>query len=328
MGIIERHTLHGETSDLRQSENSPVRQKTLKSSIDCTGIALHSGRKVRMTLMPAEPDSGIVFVRADAGCKVVPARWDRVVDTRLCTVIGDESGVTVGTVEHLMAAFAGLGIDNAVVALDGPEVPVMDGSSEPFVFLIECAGIQVQDAPKRCLRIVKPVSYEDDRCSVSLRPDSGFSVSYELDYEARGVRRQQIALGLVNGTFKKELSRARTFGFLQDVEKLRSLGLGRGGSLENAIVIDDGRVLNPEGLRYDNELVRHKTLDAVGDLYLAGAPIVGRFEGRYSGHAANNLLLRTLFADASAWTLDVLTEAEEEEAHQLWRGDVAMVANA
>lgn len=323
MGIIQRQMVHGETG-FRRPETTPLRQKTLKSTIDCTGIALHSGRKVRMTMVPAEADTGIVFVRTDAGSAVIPARWDRVVDTRLCTVIGNEAGVTVGTIEHLMAAFAGLGIDNAIVKLDGPEVPVMDGSAEPFVFLIECAGIRTQEAPKRCLRIVKPVSYEDDRCSIALIPDATFSVSYDMDYEARGLRRQRIRLELVNGTFKRELSRARTFGFLQDVEKMRSLGLGRGASLENAIVIDGGRVLNPEGLRYEDELVRHKTLDAVGDLYLAGAPIVGRFHGRCSGHAANNLLLRALFADASAWTADVMADDEDE---QLWRED-ALVANA
>ncbi len=325
MGSIERYTANGDTRGSR-TDSIPLRQKTLNTSIDCTGVALHSGRKVRMTLMPAEPDSGIVFVRTDAGCATIPAQWDRVVDTRLCTVIGNEAGVTVGTVEHLMAAFAGLGIDNAIVTLDGAEVPVMDGSSEPFVFLMECAGVRFQDAAKRCLRILKRVSHQDDRCTVALSPDSGFSVSYEMDYEARGLGRQRIDLGLVNGTFKKELSRARTFGFLQDVEKLRSLGLGRGGSLENAIVIDGGRVLNPEGLRFDDELVRHKTLDAVGDLYLAGLPIIGRFEGRRSGHAANNQLLRALFADASAWTVDVLTE-EDAETMQGWHQDVALVAN-
>lgn len=327
MLIVEKHLAKSEAFGTRQGTDV-VRQKTLKSTIDCTGIALHSGRKVRMTLSPGNPDSGIVFLRTDVQVDpVVPARWDRVVDTRLCTVIGNEAGVTVGTVEHLMAAFAGLGVDNAVVKLDGPEVPVMDGSSEPFVFLIECAGIVEQDAPRQCIRVLKQVSFGDDRCAATLTPDEGFSVSFDMDYEARGVRRQTIQVGLVNGTFKKELARARTFGFLQDVEKMRTMGLGRGGSLENAIVIDEGRVLNPEGLRYENEFVRHKSLDAVGDLYLAGAPIVGHFHGACSGHAANNRLLRALFADETAWCFDVLSESDSAADGQ-WNERVRLVANA
>ena len=324
MGIAEQYRT--------RDENPAVRQRTLKSAIDCAGIALHSGSKVHMTLFPAAPGTGIVFKRADVTDKdpIVPAQWDRVIDTRLCTMIGNESGATIGTVEHLMSAFAGCGIDNALVTLDGPEVPVMDGSAEPFVFLIECAGVVEQNAPRRCIRVLEEVVYEDDHCSAALRPARGFSVSFDMDYVDRGIEQQSIRVGLVNGTFKKELSRARTFGFLQDVEMLRSIGLARGGSLENAVVIDDGRVLNPEGLRYGNEFVRHKSLDAVGDLYLAGAPIVGHFHGRCSGHAANNRLLRRLFESESAWSIDILTQNEEAAARAagFWNEELPLAATA
>ncbi len=324
MGIAEQYRA--------RDENPAVRQRTLKSAIDCAGIALHSGAKVHMTLIPAEPDTGILFKRTDIenGDSVLPARWDRVVDTRLCTMIGNEDGVTVGTIEHLMSAFAGCGIDNAVVELDGPEVPVMDGSAEPFVFLIECAGVIEQNAPRRCIRILQTVTYKDDHCSAALYPGRGFAVSFDMDYVERGIEKQAIRLGLVNGTFKKELSRARTFGFLQDVEMLRAVGLARGGSLENAVVIDDGRIMNPEGLRYDNEFVRHKSLDAVGDLYLAGAPILGQFHGRCSGHAANNRLLRRLFENADAWCYDVLYQSEEVAARAtgVWGEELPLAVSA
>lgn len=281
-------------------------QKTLKSSICCTGVALHSGTKVTMTLNPAEPDTGIVFKRIDIGGQgaVIPARWDRVVDTRMCTTLGNEDGVTIGTVEHLMAAFAGCRIDNAEVEINGAEVPVMDGSSEPFVFLIECAGILDQRVPRRGIRILKPVTVEEGDAMAALYPADGFSVDFEIDFDSSAIGRQEIALGLVNGTFKKELCSARTFGFLQDVERLWENGLARGGSFDNAVVVSGDKVLNVDGLRYDDEFVRHKALDAIGDLYNAGGPIIGRYQGRRAGHALTNVLLRALFADPDAWCYD------------------------
>ena len=280
-----------------------VNQRTLKNSIGCTGIALHSGAQVALTLAPAEPDDGIVFKRTDiAAAAAIPARWNHVVDTRLNSTLGGAGGVTIGTVEHLMAALAGCEIDNAVIEVDGPEVPIMDGSAAPFVFLIECAGIVEQERPRRVIRIRKPVSVEDGPCFASLTPAPGFSVSFDIDFTSAAVCRQTIRIGLANGTFKKELARARTFGFLDEIEGLRAAGLARGGSLENAVVISGDEVLNEGGLRYADEFVRHKVLDAIGDLYLAGAPIVGRFHGVCSGHDTNNRLLRALFADADAWS--------------------------
>jgi len=291
-----------------------VRQTTLKSAISCSGIALHSGDKVSLTLRPAKPDQGIVFKRTDikGNGAEIPARWDRVVDTTMCTTLGNADGTTIATVEHLMAALSGCRIDNAIVEVSGPEVPIMDGSSQPFVFLVECAGVEELDAPRRVIRVKKPVSVADGDGMAALVPDSGFSVSFEIDFNSAAVSRQSLAVGLFNGSFKKELARARTFGFLHEVEQLRAAGLARGGSLDNAIVISGDKVLNEDGLRYDDEFVRHKALDAVGDLYLAGAPILGAFQGICTGHAANNRLLRELFADPDAWELGEMTPQEED----------------
>ena len=291
-----------------------VPQQTLAYAVECVGVGLHSGMNVTMTLHPAPVDHGIVFSRLDVEdeARDIPARFDRVVDTRLCTTIGNDAGVTVGTVEHLMAAFAGLGVDNARVELDGSEVPIMDGSSAPFVFLIECTGLAEQAAPRRVVRVLKDVSVAEGPAEASLAPAPYLSLDCEIDYTKAQVARQALTLHLVNGTFRKELARARTFGFLEDVEKLRSLGLARGGSLENAVVLDAGRVLNQDGLRYEDEFVRHKALDALGDLYLAGAMVIGAFRGVRSGHGANNRLLRALFADPTAWRIEDLTLAESE----------------
>ncbi len=302
-----------------------VKQKTLKTSIDCTGIALHSGKKVSMTLRPGEADRGILFKRTDIGGEsaFIPASWDRVVDTRMCTKLGNDDGVTIGTVEHLMAALAGCGIDNALIEVSGPEVPIMDGSAAPFVFLVECAGVVDQDAPRRVIRVRKPVSIEDGVGVATLAPGDGFSLCFEIDFDNLIVSRQSISLGLVNGTFKKELSRARTFGFLHEVEELWASGLAQGGSLDNAVVVSGDKILNEDGLRYDNEFVRHKVLDAFGDLYLAGAPIIGRFQGVRSGHTTNNRLLRALFADRDAWSHETLaaTDADRlQAAGGIWAG--------
>lgn len=303
-------------SDAETDSTVMVKQRTLKSSINCTGIALHSGSKVSMTLRPAEADSGIVFRRTDiagAGAEI-PAVWDRVVDTTMSTTLGNRDGATVGTVEHLMAALAGCAIDNALVEVNGPEIPIMDGSAAPFVFLVECAGIVELDAPRRIVRILKPVSAENGDGFASLAPGNGFSLGFEIDFDSPAVSRQQIVVGLFDGTFKNELARARTFGFLHDVERLWAAGLAKGGSLDNAVVVSGENILNEEGLRYEDEFVRHKVLDAVGDLYLAGGPIIGRFHGVCSGHAANNRLLRRLFDDPEAWRREPLSR-READAH-------------
>jgi UDP-3-O-[3-hydroxymyristoyl] N-acetylglucosamine deacetylase len=281
-----------------------VPQKTLRSPVHCTGVGLHSGRKVAMALKPAEPNAGITFVRTDMGGITIPGRWDHVVDTRLCTVLGNSDGVTIGTVEHLMAALSGLNVDNVIVEVDGPELPIMDGSSAPFVLLIERSGLLELACPRRAIRVLKPVSAIGGDWAASLVPGNGFSVGVEIDYGRSVVGNQSLVMDLAGGAFKKELARARTFGFLDEVEELRAAGLARGGSLDNAVVISGDCILNKEGLRYPDEFVRHKVLDAVGDLYLAGAPIIGHFSGIRSGHTGNNRLLRTLLARSDAWTWD------------------------
>lgn len=275
-------------------------QKTLKAPIHCRGIGLHSGAHVEMALRPAAPDTGIRFYRSDLNTEIA-AEWRNAVESPLCTTLVNDKDVSVGTVEHLMAAFAGLEVDNALVELDGPEVPAMDGSASPFVFLIECAGLAAQDAPRRVIRVLKPISVGTPGKSAALVPDDHFSVTFAIDFASSAIRRQELTLSPCPATFKHELSAARTFGFLDEVERMREAGLARGGSLENAVVVAGDRVLNEEGLRYVDEFVRHKMLDAVGDLYLAGAPLLGHFHGTRSGHALNRQLLAALFADRAAW---------------------------
>jgi len=275
-------------------------QKTLKTVIGCRGVGLHSGRRVAMNLLPAAPGTGIVFRRTDAGVEI-RANWINAVESARCTALSDGEGTSVGTVEHLMAALAGTEIDNAIVELDGPEVPIMDGSAAPFVFLIECAGVVEQDAPRRAIEVLRPISVVADGAMAVLSPDHCFSMSFEIDFESSLIRRQGMSVAIDAGTFKSELSRARTFGLLDEVARLREAGLARGGSLDNVIVVSGDRVLNSGGLRYDDEFVRHKMLDAVGDLYLAGAPIIGHFRGVRSGHAHTRRLLAALFADPEAW---------------------------
>lgn len=281
-------------------------QKTLKNRVSCRGVGLHSGATVTMTLVPATDGSGIRFRRVDLpGAPEIEARFDCVEDTRLCTMLGDGNGVRIGTIEHLMAAFAGMGVDNVVVELDGPEVPVMDGSSAPFVFLIECAGLQEQTSRRQVLRVLEPLEVVDGDKRVMLSPAEGFSIAFEIDFDSAAVARQEIAFDLADGVFKRELARARTFGFAEQVDQLRSLGLIRGGSLENAVVVEGDKVLNEGGLRYEDEFVRHKVLDSIGDLYLAG-PIQGAFVGVKSGHDLNNRLLRKLIATPSAWRREAI----------------------
>ena len=289
--------------DVAKAAFARVLQHTLKNEIHCTGVGLHSGRRVRMTLRPAAPDTGIVIRRSDiAGdAALIPVRYDAVTDTRLCTVVANRHGVRVGTIEHVMAALAGSGIDNAEIEVDGPELPIMDGSAAPFVFLIECAGMVEQEASRRAIRVLKPVRVEDEAGSAALLPGSAFEVQFEIDFPSRAIGRQTLGWRSGPGSFKAELARARTFGFYREIEQLREAGLARGGSLENAVVVDDNEILNPGGLRMADEFVRHKALDAVGDLALAGAPLIGRYVGVKSGHRLNNALLHALFADESAW---------------------------
>jgi len=279
-----------------------VFQKTLKNAISCSGIGLHSGVKVSMTLHPAAVNNGIVFRRTDivGGQAEIAADWRNVVPSQLCTAISNRDGVAIQTIEHLMAAFAGLGIDNALVEINGPEVPIMDGSAAPFVFLIECAGTVEQSEPRRAIVVRKPIAVTDDGKSATLSPAPGFTIDLAIDFANTVVARQEFAFDLMDGAFKADLARARTFGFEDEVSQMRKLGLLPGGSLDNAVVVSGAKVLNEDGLRYGDEFVRHKVLDCVGDLYLAGAPLVGRLEGLRTGHRLNNRLLVALFADPLA----------------------------
>jgi UDP-3-O-[3-hydroxymyristoyl] N-acetylglucosamine deacetylase len=282
-------------------------QHTLKSEATLTGTGLHSGAAVTLTLCPVAAGHGIMFVRTDITGRdnVIPARWDHVTDTRLCTVVGNAAGVTVGTIEHLMAALRGCGVDNVIIELDGPEVPVMDGSSAPFVEMIDRAGLVAQNAPRRMLKIFKEVSVEVDGKIARLRPADGSFFAGRIDFAHPSIGTQERDVQLLNGNFRHDLADARTFGFLSEVEMLRRHGLARGGSLENAVVLDNDGVMNPEGLRHDDEFIRHKLLDAVGDLYLAGGVILGAYESSRPGHALNNALLQALFASPDAWTWHV-----------------------
>jgi UDP-3-O-[3-hydroxymyristoyl] N-acetylglucosamine deacetylase len=280
-----------------------VKQRTLKNVIRATGVGLHTGEKVHLTLRPAAPDTGILFRRVDLEPPVeIRACPHNVGDTRLSTtlVTGD---VRVSTVEHLLSAFAGLGIDNAYVDLSAPEVPIMDGSAGPFVFLIQSAGIEEQNRPKRFIRIKRPVEVRDGDKLARFEPYDGFKVEFTIDFDhpAFQDRSKRAQVDFSTTSFVREVSRARTFGFLREIEQLRQQNLALGGSLDNAVVVDEYRVLNEEGLRYEDEFVKHKILDAVGDLYLLGHTLIGAFKGHKSGHALNNQLLRALVADREAW---------------------------
>ncbi|EAU54385.1 UDP-3-O-acyl-N-acetylglucosamine deacetylase [Mariprofundus ferrooxydans] len=289
-----------------------IAQRTLDHSIRCSGIGLHSGRKIQLVLHPAPENSGITFVRSDLGVEI-PARADCVTDTRLCTTIG-QGKANISTVEHLLSALAGLGVDNARIEVSGPEVPIMDGSSAPFVFLIQCAGIREQSQAKKVMRILKRVEVQngDKRCA--LYPASGFSVSYLLDYDHPLLRKRKVKIDFSRQAYTREISRARTFGFLHEVEALQKAGLALGGSLENAIVLDTHRVVNEGGLRYEDECVRHKILDTLGDLSLSGYPIVGAFEGELTGHDMNHQLVMTLLADPSSYRIEELQAEKESSA--------------
>jgi UDP-3-O-[3-hydroxymyristoyl] N-acetylglucosamine deacetylase len=278
-------------------------QQTLAGEIACTGIGVHSGQKVSMRLLPAEANVGIAFIRTDLlnGARRIEARWDNVVDTRMCTVIANQAGSRVATIEHLMAALSAYGIDNATIEIDGAEVPVMDGSSDAFVELIEQIGVAQQKTPRRMIEILAPVEVTQDSKYAKLLPAIEQRFSCEIDFDNSLISRQSYELTLSPLGFKSEIGRARTFGFFEEVDQMRKMGLARGGSLENAVVIKGDQVMNEGGLRYDDEFVRHKLLDAVGDMALAGAPIRGHFNSYCPGHALNNRLLRALFADDAAW---------------------------
>ena len=282
-----------------------IKQRTLKNKIRATGVGVHLGNRVEMLIRPAAPDSGIVFCRSDLpGSPMVRAHALNVNDTRMSTRIEDpKSGAKVATVEHLMSAFAGLGIDNAYVDLSAEEVPIMDGSAGPFVFLLQSAGIEEQGKAKRYIRVKKALELKDKDRYVSLKPFDGFKLKFTIEFDHPVFKKaaSDVEIDFADVSFVKEVARARTFGFTHDVEMLREMGLGRGGSLDNAIVIDDFRVLNSEGLRFDDEFVKHKALDAVGDLYMLGHPLIGAFHGIKSGHAMNNQLIRALLADQSSF---------------------------
>jgi UDP-3-O-[3-hydroxymyristoyl] N-acetylglucosamine deacetylase len=293
-----------------------LKQRTLKSLIRASGVGLHTGQKVRMVLRPAPADSGIIFRRIDLASPVdIPARADRVGEARLASTLVKD-GVKVHTVEHLMSALAGLGIDNAFVDLDAPELPIMDGSASPFVLLVQQAGMEEQAAPKRFLRVIRRVEVRDGDKWARLDPYDGFRLSFSIDFRHPVIERstQSVTVDFAETSYLKEIARARTFGFMHDMEDLRDSGLALGGGLDNAVVLDDYRVLNADGLRFADEFIRHKLLDAIGDLYLLGRPLLAAFTAHKSGHALNNRLLRAALADDAALETVFFERAEEAPA--------------
>ncbi|WP_163832597.1 UDP-3-O-acyl-N-acetylglucosamine deacetylase [Spartinivicinus ruber] len=303
-----------------------IRQRTLKNIIRATGVGLHSGEKVYLTLKPAPVDTGIVFCRTDLDPVVeIPAIASFVGDTTLCTSLMNNDGIRVDTVEHLLSAMAGLGIDNAYVEVSSHEVPIMDGSAGPFVFLIQSAGIEEQNAAKKFIRIKKEVTYKEGDKIATFLPFDGFKVTFTIDFDHPVFKGniQTASVDFSSTSFVKEVSRARTFGFMRDIEYLRSKNLALGGSVDNAIVVDDYRILNEDGLRYDDEFVRHKMLDAIGDLYLLGNSLIGEYRAVKSGHALNNKVLRALMAQEDAW--EVVTFENPAEAPISYMRPVAAV---
>jgi UDP-3-O-[3-hydroxymyristoyl] N-acetylglucosamine deacetylase len=293
-----------------------LNQRTIKAVTKASGVGLHTGRKVIMTLRPAAPDVGIVFRRVDLPQPIdIRADARAVTDTRLCSAL-EGGGAKVATVEHLMSALAGLGIDNLYVDLTGPEVPILDGSASPFVYLLQSAGVEEQRAPKRFFRVRRPVEVRDGDKWARFDPYDGFRVSFSIVFDHPVFERsgQSVTIDFAETSYTKEIARARTFGFVQEVEALRGAGLALGGSLDNAIVLDEYRVLNADGLRYGDEFVKHKVLDAVGDLYLVGHPLLASFSAHKSGHALNNQLLRATLADADAWEVVSFRKAADAPA--------------
>ena len=280
-------------------------QNTLKSAVTFKGLGLHSGRPVLMKVLPASADYGIWFKRVDlpAAQAMIAARWDQVVPSRLCTLLRNDAGAEVSTVEHIMAALAGCGIHNAVIEIDGPEVPILDGSAVPFVEAFIARGLTEQMSPVRAIRVLKPVEVREGDAVARLEPADMLEIDFRIDFAEPAIGRQEKRLNLANGTFVRELCDSRTFCRQADVDLMRANGLALGGSLENAVVFEGERVLSPGGLRHKDEPVRHKMLDAMGDLYLAGGPVLGRYTGLRAGHALTNRLLHALFADPSAWRM-------------------------
>lgn len=280
-------------------------QHTVSKIVELSGVGLHSGAETLLRICPAESGAGLVFRRVDVTDRdnMVPARWDSVADTRLCTVVANKAGVSVGTIEHLMAALSACGVDNAVLELDAPEVPIMDGSSEPFVAAIRKAGLKTQAAPRKALKILKEVTLVDGDKSVTLKPSVGSRFQVAIDFSHPSIGQQSYSIELFSGDFESKISDARTFGFAHEVKALRAMGLALGGSLDNAVVLDEKSIMNPEGLRHDDEFARHKVLDAVGDIYIAGGPMIGSYEAVKSGHNMNNRILQELFSrpDAYEW---------------------------
>ncbi len=291
-------------------------QQTLENTIKCSGVGVHGGQKVTLVLHPAEPDCGVFFQRTglDAPDAIIPARWENAIETPLCTTLTD-GRVKISTIEHLLSALSGMGVDNCRIEVNADELPIMDGSAAPFLFLLQCAGLTTQNSPRRALRILKEIRDVDENRSATLGPadDSSpdaFTASFEIDFNSPTIGRQEFFTQITPENYGRTLARARTFGFLEEVEKLRQMGLAQGGSLDNAIVISGDNILNDGGLRYSDEFVRHKILDSIGDLYLAGHPIVGHYHGDRSGHAQTLRLLRKLFADDSAWEWTALPARE------------------
>lgn len=299
-------------------------QRTLQSPIRCTGIGLHSGKAITLTMRPAVANHGIVFVRTDLDRPVsIPAKSEFVVDTALATTLGRD-GVRVATVEHLLAALSGLGIDNVRLEIDGPEVPIMDGSAAPFAYLVKTAGVRVLDEPKSFLIIKKPVTVMDGDKEATFLPANRFRIDCTVDFKHPLISDQSFGMEFSDKTFSREISRARTFGFLKDVERLKAVGLARGGSLENAIVVDEFSILNPEGLRYPDEFVRHKALDAMGDVSLFGRPVIGHLRVFKSGHALNHKLVEKVLSDPTCFQV-VHARKPDVERHNLRFPDLAAI---
>lgn len=293
--------------------NLPAHQHTLAGPAIFAGVGLHTGRHVRVAIRPAQPGAGIAFVRTDLnGDNRVAVSAEAVVQTQLGTMVGNEAGATIATVEHLMAALCALEIDNALIEVDGPEIPIMDGSAEPFVRLLDRAGRRRQEAPRAFIEVLTPIEVIDGDKRAALIPCDRFEMAFEIEFPTAAIGRQAVDLAVDEDTFREELADCRTFGFLHEVEHLRRIGLARGGSLENAVVIDGDDILNPEGLRRPDEFVRHKALDAVGDLYVLGHPLVARFEGLRAGHGINNAVARALMARPAAWRLTTFEPALSE----------------
>ncbi len=288
------------------------RQRTVRNEVSCTGIGLHSGQKVGLTIRPAPPDTGIKFLRSDlAGRRTIKAHFENVVNTQMSTTIGI-NGTRISTIEHLMAAFFGFGIDNALVELDGPEVPIMDGSSAPFIFLLKSVGVKEQRKPKQFIIIKKPLKIQDGTRFIQINPSKELKISYTIDFHHPLITNQTYHLSFSGRDFINEISKARTFGFLKDIQTLREAGLAKGGSLDNAIVIDDFRVLNEDGLRYKDEFVRHKILDFIGDLAIIGSPVIGHFHVHKSGHSLNQAMLRKLIASKRYWKRVIIEKSEKD----------------